>query len=608
MKIIYSHLQKLLPSLKNIPVKDIANRLTYLGHFHDGLQVTNSQEVISLEVRQNRGETLGYFGLASDLAVLYPSLIIPQNNLDFPATNSQVPISIQTPDVARIQSIVISNLKNTVSPSWLVEFLSLHDVNSINVLVDLTNYIMFLYGLPCHAFDTAKIGKPLTWQNNSGIFKQFITLDGTSLNLDKGNIVVTSQDQVDSLSFIGGQDSGIDLNTSETLLEMAIYNRSKVKQDSRSLKTITEASIRLDKELDTELIPQAFNHLISLVLEYCGGQITTALFDHYPHKPHIPKIPLNLNKISQIAGINIPTDFCLDILNKLNCQCHPERSEGPHFLVIPPTYRKDLNIEEDLVEEVIRFHGYDQIPHNTPIAKKQVTDITPKILLLIESLKDKLVSLGYDEVRSWPLVSDTIDSNTAIASQNSINSNYPYLRQSIIQSLKTQLQSYTKYKVPNPQFFEIGKIFSKQKDQYIEKYALGIYHPSQDILQKDLNQIGLPSNNNKNNFAEIVLDDLNAKTLDLKTTSIKNNPKSIIELTHQITTLDANVTYPTKIDPKKLTDEYSLKIGDSLWQIDITDIYQNPQDKSYKYSFRVSYYNLSSAKAKQLHLSTFNLN
>jgi len=608
MKLIYSHLQKILPNLKDIPAKVIAQRLTYLGHFNDGLETIDGQSVISLEVRQNRGETLGYYGLAKDLEVLYGPTVFDQKPTIYPKLLKTTPISIQSDSVYRIQSLVISNLKNSLSPSWLKQFLTLHQINSINTLVDLTNYIMLLYGIPCHAFDTQKIGTPLTWQNNSGRYKQFTTLDGTSLNLDKNMIVVTSQNQVDSLSFIGGQNSAIDLSTTETLLEMAVYNRSCVKSDSRQLKTITEAGIRLDKELDTELIPLAFNHLVSLVLKHCGGQISTSLFEHYPKKPIISTIPFSPHKVSQIAGVDISSDFSLDILKKLGCLVSPlSRGDKEGFLVKPPSYRKDLNIEEDLIEEIIRFYGYQKIPSNQPLNYKKLDDITPKIVTLIENLKDTLVNLGYDEIRSWPLVSKPTDLNTAITTQNNINSKYPYLRQSVIQSLKSQLKSYNRYKVPHPQFFEISKIFYKSNSKHVEKYALGIYHHNLSALKTDLSIIGLKPTSQDNNFVEVILDTLNPANLHLDTQVKSQTHQSTIELTSQIVTLDANLITKVKTDPQKLINKYQQMLKDNLWQIEITDIYQNPQDKSYKYTFRVSYFNLTSAKAKQLHLSTFDL-
>jgi len=265
-----------------------------------------------------------------------------------------------------------------------------------------------------------------------------------------------------------------------------------------------------------------------------------------------------------------------------------------------------LNLEEDLIEEVIRFYGYNKIPTDQPVDPTPLPDITPPILYLVEKLKDDLVNLGYDEIRSWPLVKNAIDPKTVVKTENSINSDYPYLRQSIIQSLQNQLDQYNRYKAPAPQFFEIGKIFSQKEGKYIEQYALGVSSYDnfklitdiENIFQKKfsifhsekyLNQI----------FVEIILDDLPKP--DKYIPQIINN--TAIELTSQIITLDANVNFDSPQDPLKLITKYSSSIDPkTLWSMEIIDIYQN------RYTFRVSYYNCNDKTAKKIHLKTFNLN
>ena len=619
MKIIYSQLQKLLPSLKNVDPKTVASRLSWLGHFANSIESTPTDTIINLEVRQNRGECLGYFGIASDLSPLYGPLniksyqTIPDKSL--PAT----PVTINSKDVLRIQSLSISNIKNIPSPPWLKTFLNNHDINSINCLVDLSNYIMLLYGIPCHTFNADKVNHRLTWQNNTN-FSSFTSLDGTVIDIQKQNLLITNDKEVVSLSFIGGKNSGVDLNTTNTIIEMAVYNRSRVRSDSRGLKTITEASTRLDKYLDCNLVPLAFSHLKQIILDILGGTISTKLLDYYPTPQESPIIKFDTKKVSSIAGIKINDKFSIQTLEKIGCQYkrHSESSSESIYLVTPPTIRKDINIEEDLIEEVIRYFGYDNIPTDAPISDNKLNDITPKIIYLIKSLKDTLVSLGYNEVRSWPLIQKKHilknllkKDQQIIYTQNSINQQYPVLRHTIISSLQNQFEQYKKYKLDDTSFFEIGNIFYQQGNDYIEKYSLGIFSPYSDKLQTDLDKIDLgdPDHVIKNNSGLFIEYILNNKASKAKTqTYDKTDSHAAIELTRQIVTLDANLTLSKKIDSNDLINEYSQKIGKHLWQMKITDIYHNTKDNTYKYTFRVSYYNLSSAKSKKLHLDTFNLN
>jgi len=559
MKIIYSHLKTWLPDLTVTP-KQLRDDITMLGHFASGYQEIDGEVILDLEIRQNRADCLGYYGIALDLSIFYDIPIILPETKSFtpcPVKGKGLGVRVLSPDVHRIQATKINNIKNSVSPKWLIKFLNLHDINSVNTLVDLTNYIMLQWGIPCHAFDTAKVSA-LNWENNQN-FSDFTTFDGTKLKLLPNNLLISDGNKPVSLSFIGGQNSGIELNTTETIIEMAVYNRTRVRNDSRALKTITEASIRLDKGLDTETIPLAFANLISLISENCQGSVNSELFDFYPTKPDKKEIEFDHTLPSIYSGINIPVEFSQKIVDQ----------------VLPLTIRKDIAITEDLIEEVIRFYGYNKIPVDTPISSDVLSNVTPKILYLIEKIKDDLVADGYDEVRSWPLVNKPLSKN-AIYTKNSINSEFPVLRESMIQSLKNQLDQYNRYKLPNPKFFEIGKIFYKEGDKYIEKYALGKYDGQ--------------------NFSETILDDLE-KPDNYIPQSINN---SAIELTSQIITLDANVN-STESAEKLLSHYQSTLPSEILWSIEITDHYQN------KYTFRVCYYNTDDKTAKKIHLSAFNL-
>ncbi len=630
MKIIYSHLKKLIPALPSDP-KKVGNDLTMIGHFMDGFDHDQDNSIISLEIRQNRGDALSYYGLAKELATLYR---IPLRNpkISLPSTPKlpDLPIKIKSlNDVKRVMAVRISDVKVKESPSWLKDFLNKHEINSINNIVDLTNYIMLYYGIPCHAFDVTATGSQLIWENNNQ-YQNFTTIDGTVLKLEKDMLLVSNPNQPLSLSFVGGQNSGIKPSTTETIIEMAVYNRSRVRQDSRQLKTITEASIRLDKELDTDSIPQSFNHLISLVLDLAQGHISSHIFDKYIQKPEPITISFNLEKPSVYAGIPIPNDFAQKTLHLLGCQLRQVASN--QYQVIPPTDRKDLQIEEDLIEEVIRFWGYHKIPLNQPISDKPLPDITPPILYLIDSIKNILFNLGYDEIRSWPLIKPSslitkfIPKNARpIYTENNINSDYPVLRPSLTSSLIGQKDFYDRFKLPLQQFFEIGKTYYQIGDKYIEKYSLAIFNQSTAKLQEDVKNIFTTINisspkfnqhidDSNNLYLEIDLEQV-SKIVDVDLLKSKRlflnhdySSSTSYELTKQIITLDANVNLDNFQDPKTLLNQYRHRIDPAfLWQIDIIDIYQNPNQNIFRYTFRVSYYNTDDKTAKSIHLKAFDL-
>jgi phenylalanyl-tRNA synthetase beta chain len=600
MKLIYSHLQKFLPHLKVDP-QQLRDDLTMIGHFTNYFEKIDDEIVFDLDIKVNRGDCLGYYGLARDLSVLYH---LPLNDLTTTSkANSPslptLPITIATDKVKRVMAVKISQIHNHVSPPWLQTFIKLHGTNPVNLAVDLTNYIMFMYGIPNHAFDTRKSGQNLIWEINPK-YTEFTSLDGSHLELNSNILMINNPHQALSLSFWGGEACSIDLNTSEIILEMAVYDPATVRQNSRFLKSTTEASIRLEKNLDPDTLPQAFTDLINLILEHCQGQISSQIFDYYTQKNNSKKIEFDLNQPSQIAGINIPPDFTLDTLTRLGCRIQ----DSPSLSVTPPSIRPDISISADLVEEIIRFFGYQHIPLNQPLTPKQLPDITPTQVYLSEKLKDDLTNLGYDEILTWPLTDTFLDENTVVKTQNSINTEAVYLRQSLIPSLKHQLDQYQRFKLPPTQFFEIGKTFFKKDNHYIEKNTLALYHFNPDQLTTDLKKLHLQPQIIDHNFAEITLDNL--ETPPQYQPQVNSHPA--YELNRQIITLDANINLNSRQNPKKLIEKYVQKIGlENLWQLTITDIYQDKTTQKYRYTFQASYFNLDDKTAKNIHLKAFGL-
>jgi len=629
MKIIYSEIKKLLPGL-NQPVKKLVQDLTLIGHFVDGLEEEGNSVVISLEVKQNRADCLGYWGVAKDLAVLY-NLNLEEPKIDLPNITGQkaLPIRIEAQkQVTRVMAVKINHLNNQPSPKWLKTILSLHDINSINTLVDLTNYIMLLWGVPNHAFDARKSTDNLIWETNQGKFDHFASFDGTKIALEKGTLQISNGKEVLSLAgIVGGQNFGVSLNTKEAIVEMAIYHPTRVRLDSKSLKVVTEASIRLEKQLDPELVPTAFNHLISLILKHCQGKVASSIFNYYPKEKKLSPHTINFNPKgpATIAGVNIDEGFSLKTLKSLGCLVN--QKEKNSWLVVPPSLRPDLELEEDLAEEVIRFWGYQNIPTDQPISAEILPNITPQILHFIEAAQNILVNLGYDEIRSWPLIKKSQflkahflpEEAKAIYTQNNINDHYPLMRASICSSLKIQNRQYQKLKIPQRRFFEIGKIFYQNEEQPQERWSLGIFDQSAKKLIRKMKQfyhdLGIKPPEkisivkaDGGAMMEIDLNQLVKNLSRIPKITITKSPQRVDqaaqELTGQIVDLDANLIFSQEKDPRELIEEYQAKFDpDILWQLVVLDFYQ--EEKVYKYTLRAFYYNCSAKVAKKVHREVF---
>jgi len=657
MKVLYSQIKNLVPDIDVSPHK-IGNILTMIGFMMDGIKEVKYQSskdfLISLEVRQNRNDCLSVIGLAREIAAYCRIAIklpdIPR--LEF--KNGGIDIGVEAKDcIKRILAVKITGLENKESPNHLKEFLSFYEINSVNLLVDLSNYVMLLTGYPSHLIDFGKINGRISWSLN-GDFSRIVTLDGSTIELKKKELIIRDSKNILALAgIVGGEKAKIDLSTETIIAEMAVYKHSVVRKDSRALKVATESSHRLEKRLDPNGSEYAIKMLISLILENCGGHIDSEVFEYYPKKQVSPNIEFYVESPTVYSGIDISKEETLEIFKSLDFKIS---DLGNKLIVTPPTYRMDISMEEDLIEEVIRMTGYWKIPSDEVPKLQIVKDITPRNIYLSEKIRDILTVLGFDEILSLPLTRKGDNEKTnyleweVVSTQNSVNEVYPDLRQTTAVGLLNQLDEYLKKNLEHIKIFEIGKVFGRQSGMYKERENLGILMQSSsnisgisgmkktverllrlvgfvDIVYKDARFSPHAANPyscwnifvNKENagilyklnnqrrgqsayFAEIDIDKI-TKLLE----STDNNPA--LELGQKLIVLDANVEMKQNEEIDEYLDEVKKKIKpENLWSIAITDKFKlNAPDKKVRYTVRVSYYGLSDQDAKKLHLKVFNI-
>lgn len=656
MKILYSQIKELIPDLKATP-KEAADALTLIGFMKDGfanVQYQNKKDyLISLEVRQNRVDCLSIIGLVKEVAAYYSLEVKLPKIFPLPVFKSENSLDIKAKAndyVKRILAVKIRGLKNKESPEWLKEFLSFYGINYVNLLVDLSNYVMFLTGYPSHLLDMDKINGRLFWSLNND-FDEITTLDGSNIKLKKDELIIRDNKNILALAgIIGGRVAEIDENTKSIIAEIAVYEPSVVRKNSRNLKIITEASNRLEKDLDTNGSEFAIKLLISTIIENCGGSIDSKLFDFYPQKYIPTEIEFNPKLPSLYAGIDIPEEKSLEILKNLDFEI---KSLGDKLVVTPPIGRMDVSVTEDLIEEVIRIFGYEKIPSDEIPKLEVVENITPKNIYLTEKIRDILFVLGFDEILSWPLTKkgDNLKVNyldwDIVSTQNSVNEDYPDLRQSIAVGLINQLQEYFKKNIEHIKIFEIGKIFGKKGNNYEEHEALGfLIHTSsknrelpilKETVENLLRLIGFtdisytkskikPQIANPYSYWDIVIEskpvgilyklkpqklnqntyfaEFNLTKLTKLLEKIHNNP--IVELTQKLVVLDANVELKKDESINDFLTDVKKKIkNENIWSVTIIDKF--PLKEKNKYTIRVSYKELSDQEAKKIHLEVFNL-
>lgn len=648
MKILYSKIKELVPDLQ-VDANAAGEVLTMIGMMMDSFEEVTYQGkkdyLLGLETR-NRVDCLSIWGIARELAAYYGlEAKIPVLATSHAAEELHIKVEAREA-VRRIKAVTVANLTNQASPKWLSEFLQLYEMNSLNLLVDLSNYAMIMTGYASHLLDYDKMNGNLKWQLNKQ--EQSInTLDTSEITLTGGELVISDDKNILALAgLIGTRAAAIDEGTKNVLLEMAVYEGALVKKNSRQLAIVTEAGNRLAKEMDAASLEAAFNYLVDLIVTQAGGQVVSAC-DYYPAPKMASAISFDPNSASRFAGIEISAARAMEILKSLRCQVV---EDGEAWLVTPPSDRADLAMSEDLVEEVVRMVRYDSIPADEIPALAVTPDLTKPIYYLKEHLRDILAARGFDEVLSQPLVA--VESNeqanyldwSAIMTQNSVNEDFPVLRLSLGVSLLAQLNEFIKKNISPIRIFEIGKVFGKRGSDYQEAEHLAclIYDESngkglvklQQELAVSLGQLGCdnigyeiaktvpvianphaayviksgkeelgiiykakPSQEGAIYLAEVDLEKL--------VVVIEKMPhQAVVELTQKLVVLDANLELGSKQELAKQLEKISKEIGeDNLWSLVVLDTY--PLAKGFRFTIRVAYHGLADQEAKAIHTKIF---
>jgi len=652
MKVIYSQLLQLIPGLKAKP-KEIGEAMTFGGFMMDDFKEIEYQGkrdyLLSFEIRQNRADCFSILGIAREVAAYYGlKVVLPEEKIGNKQGLPTLPVKIETKngEVKRIIALRISGIKNQQSPQWLKEFLGIYDLNSKNALVDISNYIMIFTGYPSHLLDSKKVVGDLRW-SNARKHEKITTLDGSMVELAQSNELVIKDDNgiLALAGIIGGQAAAVDLDTTDVIAEMAVYNGAIIRRDSRSTKITTEASNRLEKDLDPDGADYAMGLMIDMLKNICGGETASEIFEYYPIKRTCEIIKFNATMPAIYAGIDIKPEAGLDILKRLGFAIK-KTGESNIYSVICPSYRTDLTFPQDLYEEVIRIFGYSKIPVDQTPLLEVVADITPKRIIASQKIREISASCGFDEILSLPLGERGEGKKAnylpweAIETENSVNENYPELRQTLLSGLLQQAHGYLKKNIEIINLFEIGKVFGKDNHGFHEFESLGFFICDDgkalasfkatverivrmtgyaEIIYRQMQTSPEVSNHyncwnieidGKNcgiiyklrpeiiaaknaYFAEINIDEL---------LRIKNATSSpVVELTNKLVPLDINVELGINDNP----DEYILsmrnKIGnDRIWSIQIKDSFKTA-DKI-KYTIRISYVGLTDPEAKKIHL------
>ncbi|QWL04433.1 phenylalanine--tRNA ligase subunit beta [Shewanella indica] len=360
--------------------------------------------IIDVDLTANRADCLGMVGLAREVGVLN-RLNVTEPSWEAASVSSErtVEIEVANPEACpRYLGRVISNVNvKAQTPDWMVEKLRRSGIRSIDPIVDITNYVLVEFGQPMHAFDLDKIDGSIKVRLGNGEEKLTL-LDGNEITVPADTLVIADNSQALALAGVfGGEVSGVSEQTRDIMLECAFFAPLAIMGKARRLGLHTDSSHRFERGVDPELQHKAMDRATRLVLDICGGEAGPVV--EAKSEAHLPKaadIKLRRSKLDKLLGHHIDDTDVEQILTRLGFQV---LKQGSDWQVKTATYRFDMAIEEDLIEEVARIYGYNNIPNTAPLARLSMTDHKESDLKL-SRVRALLVARGFQEAVTYSFV------------------------------------------------------------------------------------------------------------------------------------------------------------------------------------------------------------
>lgn len=402
MNISYNWLKDMIDI--SLSANQLADELTRVGLAVEGVHPHGDDFVLDIDLTSNRPDCLSHLGVAREIAAITGNPLKtrkPQPEVPLPKVLAYDVVAIQDADLCnRFTARIIKNVKIGPSPRWLVDRLEAIGERAINNVADITNYVMHELGQPMHSFDLDKLsgGRIVVRRAKHG--ETIKTLDEVDRKLDETMLAICDDEKPAAIGGImGGLNSSITESTTNVLLEVAYFKRDNIRQTSRKLNLATEASYRFERGVDIDNLINASNRAAMLICELAGGELEEFV-DAYPGKSsHREVSSFDLARaVERLTGLRVRQDECLRILRSLGIV---QKDSDPTTFVVP-SWRHDIAIEEDLVEEVARHAGYENIAESLPPAygagEYQAAEI-PK-----RRLRRSLVDLGFNEAVTYSFI------------------------------------------------------------------------------------------------------------------------------------------------------------------------------------------------------------
>ena len=464
-----------------LSAEQIAEMLSNAGFPHEGIEYLDGDAVIDLEITSNRGDCLGYIGVAREVAALTGAeLKLPQITLleSEKSAAKILAVEIEEPTLCRrYTGRIIEGVKIGTTPDWMRKRLEAVGIRSVNNVVDATNYAMMETGQPPHAFDFDKIsgGKIIVRKARAG--ERITSIDGSKCDLDTQMLVIADAGKPVAIAGVmGGLDSEVSNSTTTILLEDAHFAPLSVRTTSRKLALASEASFRFERNVDVENIEWASQRCAQLIIEVAGGKAASGGVDCYPSKTAAKQITQKAANVKRLLGIEVPSQKVQQILASLK---FAPQIDGDNITCTVPSWRSDVHRPADLIEEVARIYGYDKIPLEHKIKIQVVPE--DKRQKTVKAVCSYLNSCGYFETINVTFVEEAIaalfssDVQKSLSVKDVSRKTANILRQNLIGSLFSVLKTNLNAKNRPCRIFEIADTFVPSGDVLpIEKTRIGL--------------------------------------------------------------------------------------------------------------------------------------
>ena len=509
-----------------------------IGNSHEGILVldgnltpgtplnevleTYTDTIYEIGLTPNRSDAMSHYGVARDLraGLALNSIQPPLNSVptsSFSTENHSTALEIQVDDslaAPRYLGLVIRNLEVTDSPSWLKNRLESIGVKSINNVVDITNFVLHGLGQPLHAFDYDKIRGQKVIVRKAMLGERLLCLDQIDRKLDPEDLVICDTEGPMCIAGVfGGARSGVTSTTTSIFLEGAYFDPISIRKTAKRHGLSTDASFRFERGIDIEFCEIALKRAANLIREVAGGTIVGEILESYPKEKEPVQLFLNYTKLNNILGHTIEKEIVKTILVNLDFRILSETENG--LGIITPLYRIDVIREIDVVEEILRVYGYNNIPIPDKLSSTLRRSKSSKNLTAQNKVSESLVSQGFHEILTNSLVpAHTNFGDQSVRLKNPLSAELDVLRDNMFYCSLQSVAFNLNRQRSDLKFFEFGKIYRNEHQSYSEENRLIILLTGNRLAENWMQSSESSTLYDLKRYADLVLQRLNIEISD----------------------------------------------------------------------------------------------